>query len=482
MKPIHTILIKVLAPLGALICTACQANTEHQVTSHGIIWELSHPVESGTFLTGDPWVIGPVDVVGISNTINSPKFTPRAGQNGSMLNPLKGATPQNRQQQGYDDGIPTYNSLVNAGRPNGQPVSPKNPLALKVGSSLISSVSWLYLNNDNKEADCPRIGGTTGSPRPTMRAASILTVLQTPPPANSFRPIYCGEGKTVRFTLQEVNWELLKNFPPPYNSPNPDSLIKAIKRPWVDHAFEWMGGLVHPSEHMPNYGRDMGNIIVDASLLLHTNIPSEKKRELAVYLIQYGIDLAGIADNGGGWRANGGHSLGRKWPILFAGIMLNDEHMSNAGHWPREFDTGVEFQEDQQHFYITQEEVHLTQSTQWSPDKRSVKSGEVIAYTAENIGTPEWGIRYAYRPSSMNGHWWAKYREVNGGVTPGFALAALIMDARDKWNHEAFFDYQDRYVNHPDSQRRGTNAVNPFVQAMWDQHRSNYPPAWIGQP
>ena len=482
MKLTHSPLLSLLAPLGAFICTACLANTVHQVSSYGITCEFDHPVESGTFLTGDPWVIGPVKVVSITNTLNSAEFTPRMGQNGSMVNPLTNATPENRGEQGYDDGISTYNPQLNAGRPNGQPVSLENPLSIPTGSSLISSVSWLYRSNDDKEVGCPTISTSSGCPRPAIRAASILTILASPPPAHSFRPPYSGADKTVHFSLQDVNWEQLKEFPRPANSPDPDQLIAALKRPWIDHAFEWLGAMIHPSTHMPNYGRDMGNLIVDASLLINTDIPAEKKRELTAYLIQYGIDLTGIADNGGGWRANGGHSLGRKWPILFAGIMLNDTHMRNAGHWPRDFDTGVEFQEDHQHFYVTKEEVDLSQSNQWNPDRRNQKKGEVVAYTTDQIGLPEWGIRHSYVPESDNGHWDAVYREVNGGVTPGFALAAHIMGARELWNHPAFFDYQDRYIDHPESPVHGTNAVSFFVRTMWDQHRGNYPPVWSAKP
>lgn len=78
-------------------------------------------------------------------------------------------------------------------------------------------------------------------------------------------------------------------------------------------------------------------------------------------------------------------------------------------------------------------------------------------YGQKMAGLPEWGIRHAYRPSQDNPSWGAPYRAVNGGVTPGFAPAAMMMGGRELWNHEAFFNYQDRYVNHPDTRHRGTN-------------------------
>jgi len=58
--------------------------------------------------------------------------------------------------------------------------------------------------------------------------------------------------------------------------------------------------------------------------------------------------------------------LGRKLPIIYAGILLNNAHMLNAGVWGRhdgtENGTGVSFQEYQTHFYVSQTEIDITQS------------------------------------------------------------------------------------------------------------------------
>ena len=373
----------------ALWISDSKATTE--IESHGIIWTFSERVTTGTFLTGDPWVIGPVEIIGIRNTISSPDFEPRLHQNGSMINPLGDNGRAMRMYQGYDDAMDTYRASLNAGLPNGQPVSPSNPVRLGAGDAFISSVSWLYRSVTDSEPGTPRINRTTGAPRPLIRAMGILTVLHAPPPANSFRPPYVGKNRTVEYTLQDVNWRRLENFRAPSNHPDPSEVARRISRPWVDHVFEWSGAMLHPSMHMPNYGRDMGNITVDASLLVHLDIPTEQKRQIAINLIQMGIDFTGIADNGGGWRANGGHGLGRKWPILFTGLMLENQHMMNVGQWPREFDTGVEFQEDQQHFHVTQAEVDLSQSSQWSPDSRNRNAGEAIPYTEDDLGLPRLG-------------------------------------------------------------------------------------------
>jgi hypothetical protein len=60
------------------------------------------------------------------------------------------------------------------------------------------------------------------------------------------------------------------------------------------------------------------------------DVPQKTKEKLTIEMIQRGIDLYGLAMAGGSWNVGGGHSSGRKWPILFASIMLNDSTISSS--------------------------------------------------------------------------------------------------------------------------------------------------------
>lgn len=442
--------------LSAVLGAGLHAERTDVIGSHGIWWKFSKPAETGTFVTGDPWVVGPVEVVGIKNTISSLDYEPRRGQHGSMVNPLVG---HDRMHQGYESGLGTYRESLNASLPNGEPVSPENPLKLAPGSSLVSTVSWLYNSPEDMEPGTPRYSTASKTPRSATRAASILTVLSEAPPADALRPPYCGNDKTIT-RVSDIQWNTLQTLPAPSNTPDPEAVIERLSRPWVDHAFEWIGAMIHPSMNMPNYGREMSRIITNAALMINTDIPDAERRELTIRLVQLGIDLTAIADNGGGWRANGGHGYGRKLPILVTGILLNNEHMKNVGNWDRTFNQGVEFQEDQNHFYISEADV------------------ERGKYDASLVGHPEWGIRHAYRPAQDNQSWGASYRDINGGITVGMALAAMIMDARDLWNHEAFFDYQDRYFHHPETPTRGVNSMGDYYRGLWERHRKDYGDVW----
>jgi hypothetical protein len=447
--------------LGCTLPILSTASTE--IESNGIIWSLDKaPSESGTFLTGDPWVVGPVKVIGIRNKLNDSKFSPRPGQNGSMLNP--GGT----SKQGYDDGLASYDESLNAGLPMGKPVAPNNPLELKPGSSLVSMVSWLYNSSEDREPGCPKFGGGAQAPRPATRSAGILTVLDKAPAAGSFRPPYCGEDKTVKFNVSQLDYSKLPKLKPVASAPSYETMAGAMARPWVDHVNAWLGAHIHPSEHMPNYGRDLARIVATCILASYLSDDPPGKNpdrdKVIQNLVQFGIDLTGIADVGGGWPADGGHALGRKMPILYAGVLLDDPHMKNAGHWQ------TRFQENEQTFYVTQAEVDITNSSQWAPDERAATA----PYTEKDIGMAEWGIRHAKEPHKDNNTWEATYREINGAIFPAFALAAQLMNLKEAWNHNAFFDYADRYMEwFSSSEKTIANQPSEFFQEMWATYRQN---------
>ena len=58
----------------------------------------------------------------------------------------------------------------------------------------------------------------------------------------------------------------------------------------------------------------------------------------------------------------------------------------------------------------------------------------------------------------------------------GELLAAYIMGAKPLWNHDALFDYQDRYLQ--ENQRRGIGgwqlSWSAFPLEMWNTYRPRY--------
>ena len=128
-----------------------------------------------------------------------------------------------------------------------------------------------------------------------------------------------------------------------------------------------------------------------------------------------------IVQDGGekNWSANGGHTSGRKWPILFAGLVLNDQNMKNIGRtdipdYGPAHPEYVHFGEDDQTFYVTEADVEATHDPLWNPDRRDARK---IPYTKEDIGLPEWGIVHAQGPQRSNKFWGTAYRHVS---SPGW--------------------------------------------------------------
>lgn len=422
-------------------------HSSHSISQFGITWYFDRDYDSGQFANGDYWVVGPVTIVGID-----PPSTQRGGRtmNGAMVNP----SPTLGSTQGYDSAMyagsgPTYDADLNVALD----ISSDHPLVLDPGVSLVSTIS---------EAEA--------GARPQLLSAAVLTVLASAPPAGSFRPPYSGEDKTIRFDVTDLNYTSLASLPPLGSTPELADVARYFERPWIDHVPDWMADYLHPGENMPNYGREIANEVGIGALMLHLDFGDEEKEKLLIRYVQLGIDLFGIAQNGGAsnWVPNGGHTSGRKWPILFAGMVLDDAQMLSVGTM------NIYFGEDAQTFYVSQTDIDMTHS----PDPRAA----AVEYEQSDLGLPEWGIRHATMPAADNKNWSATYRRCCTTVAwNGFVLAAHIMGAKTLWNHDALFDYQDRYmqVTAEDGDFPGWRSWSDFTEEMWDTYRGSYGDLWV---
>jgi hypothetical protein len=460
---VRYLLIAVLPVCFARSLFACVR--QNPVSQFGITWTFDKEYTVGQFANGDYWVIGPVTIVGIN-----PASVELNGRviNGSMINP----SPRLGQRQGYDGAMygrfakwGGYEPNLNVARPNNGDLSNSNPLVLQPGSSLVSAIS------------VPRPGDPT-----VLQTAAILTILGNVPLEGSFRPPYSGTDKTVRFNKSQLDYSLLAHLKPVPGSPSLSTVERTFERPWLDHVPNWPNSCLHPVDNMPVFGRELATEVGVGALMLNLNFTNERKEKLFIRYVQLGIDLYGIVKDGGekNWISNGAHNSGRKLPILFAGLVLNDPNMKNIGRadipdYGPSHPEYVHFGEDDQTFYVTQADVEATHSSQWNPDNRDTQK---IPYEQEDIGLPEWGIIYATDPLRCNKFWNTAYRRVSCPSWGGFVLAAHIMGAKDLWNHDALFDFKDRYMQATPDWRQ----MSKFVEAMWDTYRKNYGPVWTMSP
>jgi len=458
----YLLIAVLLACFAQPLCAAVQ---QSQISQFGITWTFDKDYTVGQFANGDYWVVGPVTIIRIqpaSVELNSRTI------NGSMVNP----SPRLKQTQAYDSAAygryarpGNYDPSLNVARPDSRDLSENNPLVVQSNCSLVSTESILQANDTTQ-----------------LKAAAVLTVLDSPAKEGSFRPPYSGTDKTIRFNKEQLDYSLLANLKPEPGSPGLAVVERYFERPWIDHIPLWPARALHPVDNMPDYGREIATQIGVGALMLHLNFSTTQKEKLLVRYVQLGIDLYGIVQDGGekNWTGMGGHASGRKWPILFAGLVLNDPNMKNIGR-PDIIDYGpshpeyVHFGEDDQTFYVTQADVDITHGSQWNPDRRDAQK---IPYEQEDIGLPEWGIVHADDPESSNKFWGTAYRQVSSPCWGGFVLAAHIMKAKDLWNHDALFDYKDRYMQATPDWRQ----TSRFVESMWDAYRDDYPPVWTMSP
>jgi hypothetical protein len=440
-----------------------------RISSNGVTWRFSQPRKSGQFANGDYWVLAPVTIIDI--TPRSIVDASGRTRNGSMLN------PEISLQQGFDSMImgprdSYYDASKNAGRPHGKEISNGNPITIKEPASLISAVS--------QELD-----GNNGS---RVRVMSVLTILDDEPPEGSFRPCYAGTDKTVSHQISEADFDHLPRLvPPSAGMPDIDEVSGYFDLPWIDYYPTWLKQLFNPPENLPNYGQTISLRVSDAALMLCLDVDDEKKKILAMRIVQLGLDNYGLTKLPGGttlWEADGGHMSGRAFPIVFAASVLQDQEMLNRmkktggyaysygyheGHLPNDY---LHFGEIDQTFTVTQRDIDRMAGGivpgVWEPDSRAAAE----PYAQSDLGIADWGIRHAGYPAGDNKYMESEYRRVNSPAWIGFILASRIMGMKRAWNHQPLFDYADRWMEYDLS--LGGGGQTPFIDGMWSMYRKRF--------
>ena len=428
-------------------------NTVTSLTKDGITWTFSAPVVAGQFVTGDYFVLGPVTISAISPAPTSAD----PYLNGSVAN-----LPTTNGKSGFD-------SRLNDGSDESwwfdATLRLYPPILLHPGDALVSSVS---LATPHTVPEVMRSGDMSISP---VASYSVLSVLAAAPPADAFRPSYCDRTQTIRRAVS-VQRNLLPSLAPPKPAMTPTLAQFAdwLRRPWIDtNAFLFDA----PAEYMPSYGAQVAAAVGFASLTLMLNQPAADKVNLTNDLVQYGIDLFGCVQAGYGWPAFGGHRSGRKLPILLAGLLLGDDTMKNVStSYPDEFG------EDMQTVHISQ--IPGGYTTAWQ-GATVIYGGH---YGVHADGTPAsadllYGPYEQLQPAqwpllNSNEQLGEAYRRCcTSLVWIGEALAIHLLGAEGVWNHPAFFDYADRWMNEDDTQAvAAILAQSGFdYSADWERQR-----------
>jgi len=476
----------------------------------------------GQFVNGDYWIVEATEGGDVTiNTIDpcSVNIGGRIKHGSQLSSDIKDFTTLIAQQtmtQGFDNNMTTGATFTYAAAKNvAFEVDAESPLAIPAGTALLSSISNVAIM------------------RPQLKGMSILTVLASAPAADSFRPAYAGDNKTIEWNKSDISYTSLGSVDlSGISSPVFPSLATCegyFERPWPDWKGNSDGGRnLHPSDNMPHYGQDIAQRVGVAAIMLNSDETDEAKETLMIRFLQYGIDLWGVyeANINWAWWMDGGHGPGRKFPILFAGTILGDPCMAAIG--THDLDDPI-FGEDHSVYYLTQAECnrYMTGGDTWAEggryteyqgDQNVNRLDEDAYYVAEDwdyvnpngeVGIPEYikmgvsgSVYNCCQGRSISRRYDASYRaEQHGSSMTGFLLAAHIMGLKDEWNHDALFDYIDRWMDsdnwnitgdpptwavyednwgHPINWHR-TGAWMGLGHAnmhAWDLYRADYPPVW----
>ena len=427
-------------------------STTKIIKQYGITWTFSDPVKFGQFITGDYYVIGPVTVISVFPTPNN-------GKNGSQLNPVAGG------MQTFDSRASQYNPKLNV----------SFPLELKAGDALLSSIS---LSDQEMSAGVTAIDGTEHVKHSTLRTVAILTCLSSSPPPKSFRPPYV-QGEKPIYNVSQIHWNLLPNIRLSGDFLPLSYYARIFQRPWIIHIPDWACRASQPIDNMPNYYRNIASAYSGASVLLISNLKGKEK--LMYGFLQEGIDHYYSVKKAPSTRAT------NKWPILFTGLMLDVKEIKDCfidGKIPHQF------KEDLETYYAGAGESTLVSKiipkgqgwTNWKKSKALWRNKPGTNFEHEHLHPDEWALVDQNHSGSGSGFKQEAYRHCcTSNTWVGMALSARLMNATTLWNHPAFFDYMDRWMEEdltnfkplfkeqlPWSER----SSNPgFVKNIWDKYR-----------
>lgn len=423
------------------------------VSQFGITWSFSEPARVGQFVNGDWYVVGPTTVKTIAPA-------PVGGRNGSTLN-IPITQGKSESKLGFDDRIPhgRYDATL----------FQRPPFLMTPGDVLFSSISLDAI--ESIQPMLPRSRSHRTKEHSPIRTVAVLTCLAEPVPADAFRPGYSDPKRTIRLA-RNLRRDRLPRLASPGNVPSMAETERLFERPWTDIVMDEFGA---PVDNMPVYGQEFTRAVAIATLLLALDRPPQEKETLLLRFVQVGIDLWGLLEAGrSGWPALGGHGNGRKWAILFAGLMLDDAGMQR----PNETFSNAIFSEDLQTMF----------DDCWTGAK-VVYAGHVGPDGLP--GKVGWGRYEHLPPSEWQSSVGEDYRRCcTSKCWIGEALAIQLYGAEQQWNHDAFLVYADRWMAEDDSEHiriieqahRGRHdndwarqgmVWDPFVKSMWDMYRSH---------
>lgn len=306
----------------------------NEVTEHHISRTFQDWRRIGRFIDGSYWVVGPAVIM----AYDPPRQTMDSKTvNGMMVDP-------DTTNQGFDARGAAYPNNYDVAEDRG------DELPLMLDTYPASVLNEYAIDNTSPVW---QEGGWFGS-----RYGSVLTVVQTALANNIwFRPPYRPyTGRAVTYQWSDVVTSRIPqtDIPCTYTlrassadegkltlggiTSGFQSLERIVSRPMFQVAIGWRNSrYCVPFEHSGAYAGDIGREQSVAYMALYSSALGSltgDKRRLLIGCIQRGLDFAGVyleGDNPAWFKGEGCVSNGAYWPILFAGIVLDDPDLYDMG-------------------------------------------------------------------------------------------------------------------------------------------------------
>lgn len=425
------------------------------VTQYGITWTFDSAYPVGRFATGDYFVVDQ----GGGVTIASVSPSGAAGRHGSMINPVTGAG------QGYDDRLNGYDPAL----------SVAFPYRASAGDSLVTTISL-----EGADYDCNGGDGVTdlrgvciGASHASLKTAAVLTVLGVVPPSAAFRPPFVGTEKPI-YSTAALRTDRLPELAAPASLPDLEYYERGLERPWLTHLTDWSCRQMHPVENMLNYHREVGNFLSNASLVLLTDAPDKQRlleRFVQIALDQYHMIVLGPGD-----------SAFNKWPVLFAGLMLDEPAIRNVFVEDR----SLTLARGDDKFYFWEQHESTLQSA--IVPAGQTWTGATVFFRKQRGDTEHEHLHPSEWAAVDNGGGLKQesYRHCCDSVPHiGMALAGMLMEAQTEWDNPALFAYADRWMTEPfdtdflpivEAEAGGVSSAaqsagSEFIADMWATYR-----------
>jgi hypothetical protein len=252
-------------------------------------------------------------------------------------------------------------------------------------------------------------------------------------------------------------------------------------------------------------------------------------------MIQVGIDLYGCYLDGRDWHALAGFNSGRKFPVIFAGLMLGRTELSGINLTftsPGETAATHVFGEDGMTYYYDDPslppygkfdangnyliieqtdgpgEFALRGVRGWM-DKTNGGPGDIVLWSCFDYGAPWGNPPESVVYEELNVDQWSPWNAAHDNPAKadayrqsctsrqwvGFAIALRMMGdvAVNAWRHNAFFDYVYRFMEQDDTNAKAAfdavfapqgltyvrsqrSSGTDFIDAAWATYGRNHPP------